>query len=94
MNESMENIMGCREFEVQLQILMQRIKEILANCYEGYESKAARPTSHVCFETRRNSRIAESSGQATGYFAGTARNQISNPKRISALRSENIVCNG
>src|SRR5262252_2714210 len=50
-----KTLLSCCEFEVQLQILMQRIKEFLANCYEGYESKAAAPTSQASLATRGSS---------------------------------------
>lgn len=65
------------------------------DCYQGLSSRAGVGTSLAGEDDNAQaSRHAMHIYFAEFYFAGTARNQISNPKRISAPRSENAVCSG
>ena len=71
---------------------MTAIKEFLAVCYERFTSGAGFGASRVSEDSEsRKDRVALA---AENYFAGIARNQISKPNKISALNSENAVCNG
>ncbi len=72
---------------------MPLIKDFLAGCYQGLTIAQA-SSSIVCGEGGSTPYRRGTHVRFALYFAGTAMNQISNPNRMSALRSEKAVCKG